>query len=126
MYQDSLIRIKNAQAVGKEKVKVPYSGFTFNILEVLSGKKLIGAVSKKGRGVKKIIDIELLYENDKPVISGIKFYSKPSKRSYVSYREIRPVKQGYGLGVISTPKGVMPSLKARKEKLGGEYLFEIW
>ncbi|MFA5173045.1 MAG: 30S ribosomal protein S8 [Candidatus Paceibacterota bacterium] len=126
MYQDSLIRIKNAQAVGKEKIKVPYSEFVFNILGVLSERKIIGAISKKGKGVKKIIDVNLLYENGQPIISGLKFFSKPSKKVYLSYKDLRPVKQGYGAGIISTPKGIMNSFKARKEKLGGEYLFEIW
>jgi len=127
MYHDSLIRIKNAQAVKKDKVKIPYSELDFNILETLKKSGFIGSVLKKGRSFKKVIDVELLYDgNKKPVISGLKFYSRPSKKIYFGYQKLKPVRQGFGLGIISTPKGVMSSIKARKEKVGGEYLFEIW
>ncbi|MBI2035072.1 MAG: 30S ribosomal protein S8 [Candidatus Liptonbacteria bacterium] len=54
------------------------------------------------------------------------FLSKPSKKFYVSYKELRPVRRGFGMSVISTPKGIMTDKEARKNKVGGELLFEIW
>jgi len=126
MYHDVLIRIKNAQAVGKERIKVPYSRFDFDILKVLSQYKFIGSISEKGRGIKKMIEISLIGDKANPAVNGLKFFSRPSKKVYRGSQEIKAVKQGFGLGVISTSKGIMNSMKAKKEKLGGEYLFEIW
>jgi len=126
MYYDILIRIKNAQAVSKEKIKIPYNKMDFDILEIISQHKFIGPISEKGRGIKKIIEIPLLGDKNNPAINGVKFFSLPSKRVYRGYSYLKPIKQGYGLGVISTPKGVKSAYSARREKLGGEYLFEIW
>ena len=59
-------------------------------------------------------------------IGSVKLVSKPSRRIYAGYRELRPVKSGLGLLVVSTPRGIMSGKEARKMKLGGEVLFEIW
>ena len=96
------------------------------VAELLARYHYIGGVVKKGRLPKRVIEIKLKYKDNKGVISGIKFLSKPSRRLYLGYRDLRPVKQGYGLLVISTPKGIMTGAEARKLKLGGELLFEIW
>ena len=127
MFQDTIIRIKNAQAVGKSRVKVPFSKLNEGILEVLSKYHYVKNFSKKGRGIKKIIDIEMSYHEDgTPKISTVKFLSKPSRRSYVKSEDLRIVRQGFGLGLISTSKGIMEVKDARRSKLGGEYLFQIW
>ncbi|MCA9381231.1 30S ribosomal protein S8, partial [Candidatus Dojkabacteria bacterium] len=68
----------------------------------------------------------LKYQNDKPIISELKRVSKPGIRKYRGYREIKPIKQGIGISIFSTPKGVMTGNDAIKQKIGGEYICEIY
>lgn len=126
MYNDVLTRIKNAQAVNKETIKVPFSNFNLAILELLAKNQYIESAQKKGRAPKRIIDIKLRYENGTGAIDGIRFLSKPSRRLYAGSEELRPVRQGHGLLIVSTSNGLMTGAEARKAKLGGELLFEIW
>jgi len=126
MYNDLLIKIKNAQAVGKERIKMPHNEYDEAVAELLEKHKYIRSVTKKGRNPKRILDIELLYDNKKGAVNGVRFLSKPSRRLYIGYKEIRKVKQGYGLLVLSTSKGIMTGGDARKQKLGGQILFEVW
>ncbi len=127
MYTDVLTRIRNAQAVQKESLKVPFSNLDLTILEVLARYGFISAVNKKGRMPKRALEIVLKYdEAKKGVIRGVAHISVPSRRIYAGAKELHPVKQGYGLGVISTPKGVMAYHEAKKANIGGELLFEIW
>lgn len=121
-----LTKIKNAQAVKKKNVKVNYSKMNEGILKILSSGQFIDGFEKKGQGVKRILDIKLKYDNNAGAINGIKLISKPSSRLYFGYKDIKPVKQGYGLAVISTPKGIMSGKDAKKMKVGGEMLFKIW
>ncbi len=126
MYTDLLTRIKNAQLARLESVKAPYSSMDMAIAELLAARGYIGDAQKKGRLPKRIIEIKLKYTDGGGAITGIRFLSKPSRRRYFGWRDLRPVKQGYGMLVISTPKGMMASTEAKKQKLGGEALFEIW
>lgn len=126
MYTDLLIKIKNAQAVKKESIKLPYSIMDKAVLEILEKNHFVGSVEVKGRAPKKVFEISIKYKEGKGVVDGVKILSKPSRHLYIGYNEIRPVKQGYGLLVISTSKGIMDGKSARKAKLGGEVLFEIW
>ena len=126
MYTDLLTKIKNSQAVKKESVKVPYSAMDLAILELLEKHKFIAGVAKKGRMPKRILDITLKYENKKGVIQGVRFLSIPSRRLYIGYKDIKPVRHGYGLLVLSTPKGIMDGKTAYKQKIGGQLLFDIW
>lgn len=126
MYTDLLTKIQNAQKAKKASVKVAFSNLDLAISELLSKHGFIGAVNKKGRMPKRVLEIDLKYIEDKGAISGVKFLSVPSRRLYAGYADLRPVKQGYGIALISTPKGVMTSLEAKKAKMGGQLLFEIW
>ena len=127
MYTDLITRIRNAQQAKKDFVKIMYTNESFAIAEVLARASYIDSVSKKGRMPKRILEIKLRYgEDGAGAIRGASFISKPSLRRYVGYRELLKVKQGYGISVISTPKGVMTGSEARKEKVGGELLFAIW
>jgi len=126
MYINLLTKLKNAQAVKKENVKVAYSKMDERILEILKDNGYIENFQKKGRGAKRVLDIKLKYQNGKGVINGVKFISKPSRRLYTGYKEIKPVKHGYGLLILSTPKGILTDKEAKKMKVGGEMLFEIW
>ena len=126
MYFNLLAKIKNAQAVKKESVKIPYSNLDFSIAELLAKHKFLDSVSKKGRMPKRVLDLKLKYKAGKGAVEGVKILSKPSRRMYVGDREIKPVRQGYGLLVLSTPKGILDGKSARKQKVGGQLLFEIW
>ena len=127
MYLDTLIRIKNSLARGKERVKLPYSRFDLEVLDALSRVGYLDLVTRKGRGTRRIIEVKLKYSEDGlPSISGIKFVSRPSRRIYTGYREIKKSRQGYGNYVLSTPQGIMTEGEARKKKVGGQVLFEIW
>jgi len=127
MYWDSIIRVKNALERGHERVKVPYSSFDMNIFESLEKEGYIESAARKGRGVKRIIDIKLKYDADgSPAITGINFVSKPSRRLYSGYKDIKTSRQGYGHYVLSTPRGVLIGADAKKKKVGGQILFEIW
>ena len=112
--------------VKKENVKVPYSKMNEAVVGILEKNNLVDSYEKKGRGAQKILDVKLKYNDSGGAISGTKFISKPSRRIYSGYSELRPVKQGYGISVLSTPKGLMTNKEARKNKVGGELLFEIW
>lgn len=126
MYINLLTKLKNAQAVKKESIKIPYSKMDERILEVLKENNYIKDFDKRGKGTKRVMEIELKYHNEGDAISGIKFISKPSRRIYVGYKDIKPVRNRYGLLVVSTPKGVVTGKEARKIKVGGEMLFKIW
>jgi len=126
MYIDLITRIKNAQAVKKESLKLPFSNMDLAVAEILARRGYLDDAQKKGRLPKRVIEIKLKYENGRGVITGVKIVSRPSRRIYAGYQELRPVRQGYGLGVISTSKGVMTYKEASQQKLGGQRLFEIW
>ncbi|MFA5098881.1 MAG: 30S ribosomal protein S8 [Candidatus Paceibacterota bacterium] len=128
MYIDLLTKIKNAQAVKKEIAKSAFSKMDEQVLEILLAKGYISGFEKKGKGAKRVFDIQLKYDKDTNdgAIAGIKFISKPSRKMYIGYKEIRPIKSGYGLMVLSTPDGVLAGGEAKKKKIGGELLFEIW
>ena len=123
---DMLNRIRNAQAVLKERVDIPFSNFKYEIAKILEKHDFIEKAEKKGKKTKRIIEIELKYSDKIPAISGLKRISKPGQRIYKNFRELRPVKSGYGIMIISTSKGLMTNRKARKEKLGGEIICQIW
>jgi small subunit ribosomal protein S8 len=126
MYINMLIQLKNAQAVKKESVKISYSKIKEKVLEILKDNNYIESFEKKGRAAKKILEARLKYEGNLGAINGIKLMSKPSRRIYVGYEDIRMVKHGYGLLVLSTPKGILTGREARKMKVGGETMFKIW
>ena len=124
---DFIIRLKNAGAIKKQSVSLPYSAFKMAIAEKLHEAGYLASVDKKGKKVHKTLDVVLKYdESGKHVIAGVKRVSKPGRRMYKSVSEIKPVHYGHGALILSTPKGIMTDKEARKEKVGGEALFEIW
>jgi len=128
---DMLIRISNAQAVGKEQISVPFSKMKFRIAQILKENSFVQEVEKKSKkGRKSEFDylvISLKYDETKqPSLRGFKLISKPSRHLYAKAEDMKPVRSGYGIGVISTSKGVMSSKEARKQGVGGEILFEVW
>jgi len=124
---DFVNQIKNAGAVGKTTVSVPFSNLKSAIADVLLAKGYIRGVEKKGKKIKKTLEVTLAYAEDgKHRIKGVKRISKPGRRSYKSVKEIVPVRYGHGAVILSTPKGVLTGDDAKKENVGGETLFEIW
>ena len=122
-----MIRLKNAGAVKKTTVAIPYSAFKLAIAEKLKEAGYVAGIEKKGKKVRKTLDVVLKYdEAGKPFINGARRVSKPGRRMYRSVHEIRPVRLGHGSLILSTPKGIKTDKEARKEKIGGEALFEIW
>lgn len=121
-----LSSIRNALAVEKNTVDVSFSKLKHEITKILEKEGYIERIEKKGRGVKKIIRIFLKYENKIPVISGLRKISKPGQRIYLKSKEIKSVRHGYGKAIVSTSKGLMTDKEARKQKLGGEIICEVW
>jgi small subunit ribosomal protein S8 len=124
---DFVVRLQNAASIGKTSVSVPFSNFKLAIAETLKGAGFVKAVEKKGKKVKKVLDITLSYdENGKSAITGVKRISKPGRRVYRGARELFSVRYGHGALILSTPKGILTNTDARKQKVGGEALFEVW
>lgn len=126
MYFNLLTKIKNAQAAKKEFVRVPFSKMDFAVAELLQKKNFVKGVTKKGKGAKRVLEVQINYENGEGAIQGIKILSKPSRRLFVGYKDLKPVRQGFGMAVLSTPKGILAGKEAKREKVGGQLLFEIW
>ncbi|MCD6500537.1 30S ribosomal protein S8 [bacterium] len=125
---DMLNRIRNAQAVKHQTVEIPYSNLKQKIGEILVKEGFLEKIEKRRKKGKKLIKISLKYNTNKePAITGLKRVSKPSQRIYKKAKEIRRVRGGYGLAIISTPQGgLMTDKEARKKKIGGEVICEIW
>lgn len=122
-----IIALKNAAHVGKEQVRVPYSSLKHSIANVLEQEGFIASVVARGKkGGRMTLEVSIATNDAGPKFRDVKRISKPSKRVYYSLKDINPVRHGYGKLILSTPKGIMVGETARKEKVGGEALFEIW
>lgn len=124
---DLIIRLKNAGAVKKETVSVPYSKLRLAILTKLADAGYIESATPKGEQVQeKTLEVTLRYENGTPRINGVKRVSKPGRRLYCGVKDIHPVKFGKGHMILSTPAGILTNEEAKEQKVGGEQLFIIW
>lgn len=127
---DMLIRIKNAQMNKSEYALVSHSKAKFKIANILKEAGYLNSIEiKKKKGYKIEHDYLLLqikYIDGQSVLSGIKFISKPSRKIFIKSKDIKSVRSGHGIAVISTPEGIMSSKDARKKNLGGELMFEVW
>lgn len=123
---DMLTRIRNASKLRHEEVTIPYSEFKIKVLDVLKQKGYVGDCEKAKQGKIDVIKVTLLYDNNESKISDLQRISKPSQRIYVNKRNIPKSKQGLGIMIISTPKGLMADDEARKQHIGGELLCEVW
>lgn len=121
-----IIQIKNAGNAGHDSTAISYSKLKYSIADVLKKEGFIKDVEVKTEKGKKILFLDLFIENRIPKIKGIQRISKPSKRIYKKFSEIRSVKNGYGALILSTSKGVMSGREAKRTSLGGEALFTIW
>ena len=130
---DLIIRIKNASEARKQAISLPYSTLKESVAHVLSRAGYVKTVSQKGKKAIKTLEIELAYIAGAPgetaltpVVNGVDRISKPSRRIYQTSKDIRPFKDGFGNSVLSTPKGILLDVDAKKQKVGGEVLFKIW
>ncbi|MCD8494527.1 MAG: 30S ribosomal protein S8 [Candidatus Pacebacteria bacterium] len=121
-----LITLKNGGAAKKEFVYVPYSNLKAAIATKLFEMGYIKSYAKKNRKNGTVLEMGIQYTVQGPRINDVKRISKLSRRLYVGVKDIRPVKQGKGALIISTPKGILNDTEARNERVGGEPLFEIW
>ena len=121
-----LITIKNGGTAGKTSVFMPYSKMKLAILECLKKEGYVASVAKKVRKELPVIEAELIYTDKKPKISEVERVSKQSRRVYFGMKDIHTVRNGSGLLVLSTPKGILSGRDARKEQVGGEALFRVW
>ncbi|MBI2574157.1 MAG: 30S ribosomal protein S8 [Candidatus Wildermuthbacteria bacterium] len=123
---DMLNRIKNAYAVKKPTVDVAFSNMALRLAKALEQRGYIKGVETRGKRVRKTLEIALKYKEGLPAVSGIKRVSKPGQKIYAGFDELRKVKGGIGMAIISTSKGLITDAEAKKEKIGGEILCEIW
>lgn len=123
-----LVSIRNAQAVQKKSVVVPYSILKYKIANILLKEDFLTSVQKQQQNNNHpTLSIVLKYkEDDKGAITQARRVSKPGRRVYIKKEEIRPIRNGFGISLISTSKGLMTNKRARKEGLGGEILCEVW
>jgi small subunit ribosomal protein S8 len=135
---DMMTRITNAQAVSHERVSIPFSNVKHSIAQLLLASGYISGVERVKRKARvaevEYLDLTLKYlpadgqagAHGLGAISGVKLVSRPSRHLYLKARDIRPVRSGFGMAVMSTPKGILSGSASRKENVGGEIMFEIW
>ena len=124
---DFLTRIRNATLVNKPSVVVPHSNFKFELSKLLKNEGYISDVKVNENGSKKEIQIDLKYtESGKPVLAGLNRLSKPGRRVYAGSDKLPRNNGGLGTVVVSTSRGLLPDSEARKRKLGGELICEVW
>lgn len=118
--------MKNAQLAGLETATVPYSKLKDAIGTCLKKEGYISEVAKKVKKGHPVLEIRLIYTDKKPRITEVERISKQSRRVYFKMKDIHTIRNGSGLLVLSTPKGILSGKEARKEQVGGEALFKIW
>lgn len=127
---DFIIRLQNAAMIGKREVVLPYSGHLVAIAKKLKELGFIATVeikTKEGDEVKKTFVVTLAYDDrGSAILHGVKRVSKPGRRLYAPHIDIHNVKGGTGARIISSSSGIVSDKEARKNRVGGEELFEIW
>lgn len=124
---DMLTRIRNAVAVGHERVSMPASKLKASIAQILVDEGFIDRYEVSENGHHSELELVLRYaERRRPVIEGLKRVSRPGHRVYRGAQELPRVQGGLGVAVVSTSQGLMPDREARKRRLGGEIICEVW
>ena len=117
-----LVSVKNGYMAKKTQVLVPFSKFKYEIAKVLESEKFVAKVAKSNN---KIL-IDLLYESGKPKITDINRVSKSGLRVYEKGKNIKKIKGGRGILIVTTSKGLMTGKDAKEKKLGGEVICRVW
>ncbi len=124
---DMIARIKNAQLRNHKILKLPSSNFKVKISEILKKEGFIIDYKIESKKTNKIdLLINLKYNLGSPVISTIERISKPGRRIFSSAQSLPKINNGLGIAIISTPKGVMTDIDARKQRLGGEIICKVF
>lgn len=123
---DFLTRLRNAQAVGHETMTVPGSKLKLAIARILEREGFVGSVKESNVGPKKTLEVSLKYNEKEPAIRAVKRVSTPGRRVYRGADDLPTVLSNQGIAIISTSAGVMTNREARKRRLGGEILCEIY
>lgn len=123
---DMLTRLRNAVAVKKSEVVLPFSKVKFSIAKLLEAEHYIKKAEKIEVTARPFIRVELKYENGRPALNHLKRISKPGQKIYVNKENVPRVLNGFGLAIVSTSQGIMSSQQARRDKIGGELMCEIW
>jgi len=126
---DMLTRIRNAQAVGHKTVNFSFSKMKFELAKIFEKEGFLSSVVKKGRGVKKEVEIVLKYKDQKytkPQINGLIKISKLGQRVYIGVKDLGKFSRERGIVILTTSQGLMTSKQAKIKKIGGEIICKIW
>ena len=123
---DMIARVKNAQARNHKKVELPSSNFKNKIANILKNEGFIKDFNVSSEEKKNILSLELKYHSGNPVISNFERVSKPGRRIFSSADSLPKINNGLGIAIVSTPKGVMTDIDARKHKVGGEIICKVF
>jgi small subunit ribosomal protein S8 len=123
---DMIARVKNAQARNHKKVELPSSNFKSKIADILKNEGFIKDFKIVEEEKKPILSLELKYHSGNPVISNFERVSKPGRRIFSSADSLPKINNGLGIAIVSTPKGVMTDMDARKQKVGGEIICKVF
>ena len=123
---DMIARVKNAQARNHKKVELPSSNFKNKIADILKNEGFIKDFRVNSVENKSILSLELKYHSGNPVISTIERVSKPGRRIFSRAESLPKINNGLGIAIVSTPKGVMTDIDARKKKIGGEIICKVF
>jgi small subunit ribosomal protein S8 len=123
---DMLTRIRNGQRAKKDAVLSPASKLRANVLEVLQREGYIRGYSEDGSGLHPQLRIELKYFEGEPAIKHVARVSKPGRRVYSGSKELPVIRNGLGITIVSTPRGVLSDAEARAQNVGGEVLAEVF
>ena len=123
---DMIARVKNAQARKHKRVELPSSKFKSKIADILKNEGFIKDFKVSTEEKKNILSLELKYHSGNPVISNFERVSKPGRRIFSSADSLPKINNGLGIAILSTPKGVMTDIDARKQKVGGEIICKVF
>ena len=123
---DMIARVKNAQLRNHKKVELPSSSFKTKIADILKNEGFIKDFKISNEDKKSILSLELKYHSGNPVISNFERVSKPGRRIFSSANGLPKINNGLGIAIISTPKGVMTDIDARKQRVGGEIICRVF
>ena len=123
---DMIARVKNAQSRSHKKVELPSSNFKSKIADILKNEGFIKDFKVLTVDKKQVLSLELKYHSGNPVISNFERVSKPGRRIFSSANSLPKINNGLGIAIVSTPKGVMTDMDARKQKIGGEIICKVF
>lgn len=130
---DFFISIKNAYLAKKDRAVIPFSKMKYEMAKILERKGFVSSVRKKRKKGKSLeskeflyLEVKLKYDEGVPSFNGVRLVSKPGRRIYLKKDEIRPVRSGYGVLIMSTSRGVLTGEEAKELGVGGQAIAKVW